>query len=75
MSKETRPLTAAELAYLTQLNNEAVVALQRHQEAQRRLVACVAFLREQHDAPEGKWGMNDLSAGFVRVRPKDEKGD
>jgi len=65
MSRETKPLTEAELAYFRALNDEAQVAYQRHLEAQQRLVACLAFLREQHDAPEGEWGLKDLSVGFA----------
>lgn len=61
----TRPLTEAELAYFRALNDTATVAYQRHLEAQQRLAACLAFLREQHGAPEGEWEMKDLSIGFV----------
>ena len=65
MSEETKPLTEAELAYFRSLNDEAQIAYQRHLEAQQRLVACLAFLREQHDAPVGEWKLEDMSVGFV----------
>jgi len=69
MAKETKALTLteAEQTYLRLLNQEAFEALQRHQEAQRRLVQCVAFLREQHGAPEGEWDFVDIEKGFVRT--------
>jgi len=62
----SKPLTEAERSYLKRLNQEAFEALQRHQEAQQRLIQCVAFLREQHDAPEDKWKLEDLVVGFVQ---------
>jgi len=65
MSEETKPLTEAELAYCRSLNDAASVAYQRHLETQQRLAACLAFLRMQHDAPEGEWKLEDLSVGFV----------
>jgi len=61
----TKPLTEAELAYFRALNDEAQAVYQRHLEAQQRLMACLAFLREQHDAPEDWWELKDLSVGFV----------
>jgi len=61
----TKPLTEAELAYFRTLNDEAQVAYQRHLEAQQRLAACLAFLREQHDAPDGEWALKNLNVGFV----------
>lgn len=63
---ETKPLTEAELAYSRTLNDEAQVVYQRHTETQQRLARCLAFLRAQHEAPEGKWALEDLSVGFVR---------
>jgi len=72
---KTKPLTEAELAYFRALNDAGSVAYQRHLEAQQRLVACLAFLREQHGAPEGEWELKDLNIGFVRVGPKDEISD
>ena len=72
---KTKPLTEAELTYFRALNDAGSVAYQRHLEAQQRLVACLAFLREQHGAPEGEWELKDLSIGFVYVNPKNEKGD
>jgi len=68
---ETKPLTEAELVYFRALNDAASVAYQRHLEEQRRLSACLFFLREQHGAPEGEWGLQDLSVGFERTpKPK-----
>ena len=70
----TKPLTEAELAYFRALNDEAQIAYQRHLEMQRRLTMCLAFLREQHAAPEEEgWGLKDLSIGFVRIKPLPEK--
>ena len=65
-NKETRTLTEAERDYLKQLNQEAFEAFQRHQEAQRRLVQCITFLREQHEAAEGEWKLEDPNVGFVQ---------
>ena len=64
---KTKPLTEAEQAYFGNLNDEAQAAYQRHLEAQQRLAACLAFLRDQHDAPEDGWGLKDLSIGFVEI--------
>ena len=63
----TKPLTEAELNYLKRLNQEAFQALQRHQEAQRRLIQCVAFLREQHEATEEGWELTEDMVGFERA--------
>lgn len=65
MSKKTKRLSEAELAYFRALNDEAQDMYQHHLEAQRRLTACLAFLRVQHDAPEDEWKLEDLSVGFV----------
>ena len=67
MSEETKPLTEAELAYLHALNDEARAAYQRHQEAQRRLIQCVAFLQEQHEATEEGWELTEDMVGFERA--------
>ena len=74
---KTKPLTEAERSYLKRLNQEASDALQRHQEAQQRLIQCVAFLREQHDAPEDKWALTNLETGFERIpeKPKRKEKD
>lgn len=69
--QKTKPLTEAEQQYFRLLNNEASIAMQQMQLAQQRLVACAAFLREQHNAPEGKWALNDIQAGFVLIEPKE----
>lgn len=66
-----KPLTGAEQQYFRLLNNEAGIAMQQMQLAQQRLVACAAFLREQHNAPEGKWALNDIQIGFVLVESKE----
>ncbi len=65
---KTKSLTEPELAYFRGLNNAAVIALQCHQEAQQRLAICLTFLRDQHDAPENKWKMEDLNKGFVQIK-------
>ena len=70
---KTEPLTEAEFVYFRALNDEAQVAYQGHLEMQRRLTMCLAFLREQHDAPEGEWELKDLSTGFVQIKPLPEK--
>ena len=75
MDETTRLLTEAEKAYLKQLNQEARNALQRHQEAQQRLVQCIAFLREQHKAAEGEWKLEDPNVGFVHQEIKSEALD
>ena len=67
---ETKLLTAAELKYLKRLNDEAQVAYQRHLEAQQQLVACLAFLREQHDTPEGEWKFEEIQKGFEKIPTK-----
>ena len=67
----TKSLTEAELSYLRQLNQEAFQALQRHQEAQRRLIQCVAFLREQHEATE-EWVLTEDMLGFERAGGDDD---
>ena len=64
-SEDTKSLTEAELAYFRALNDEAQIAYQRHLEMQQRLARCLSFLREQHDAPEDEWKLEDLSVGFV----------
>jgi len=71
MDNETRPLTKAEQKYVRQLNEEAGAILRQLQAAQQRLRLCELFLREQHEAPEGEWVLNDIQVGFVRKEPED----
>lgn len=66
-----KPLTEAEQQYFRFLNNEAGIAMQQMQLAQQRLVACTAFLRVQHNAPEGEWALNDIQIGFVLIEPEE----
>lgn len=74
MSKQnTKPLTEAELRYLRQLNEEAGALLRQLQAAQQRLRLCELFLREQHDAPEGEWVLNDIQVGFEKARSTELK--
>jgi len=64
-------LTEAEQKYVRQLNGEAGGILRQLQAAQQRLRLCELFLREQHEAPEGKWALNDIQVGFVQVVPEE----
>ena len=68
---DTKPLTEAEQKYLRQLNDEAGNLLRQLQAAQQRLRLCELFLREQHEAPEGEWVLNDIQVGFERAKPED----
>ena len=53
-------LSPAEQRHLQELNNRVIAA-------QEELVRFIQFLRDQHDAPEDKWELNDLKEGFREI--------
>ena len=53
-------LTPAEQRHLQELNDRVIAA-------KAELARFIQFLRDQHDAPEDKWELNDLKEGFREI--------
>lgn len=59
-----KPLTEAQQRKLAQLNDMAITA-------QAQLADFVAYLRDEHDAPEERYTLTDIAAGFVAIESED----
>jgi hypothetical protein len=55
-----KPLSEAEKRHLQTLNQAVMFA-------QQQLTQFIAFLRDQHDAPEMEWALERIEVGFVKV--------
>jgi hypothetical protein len=59
-STDVKPITAAQQKYLLSINN-AMLAAQQH------MNEFIAYLRDEHNAPEREWIIRDASIGFERA--------
>jgi hypothetical protein len=55
-----KTLSPAEKRHLQTLNQAVMFA-------QQQLTQFIAFLRDQHDAPEMEWSLERIEVGFVKV--------
>jgi len=62
---ETKPLTEAQRNHLAAVNAAFMQARQRMDEF-------VAYLRAEHDAPDGQWVLRNLQTGFEQIDKQEE---
>ena len=70
MTENTRPLTEAQRNHLAALNAAFM-------QGKQRMDTFIAYLRAEHDAPAGEWGLRNLQTGFERIpeKPKRKERD
>jgi len=58
-TENVKPLTEAQQKHLRAINAAFMQAKQRMDEF-------IAYLRAEHDAPAGEWGLQNIEVGFER---------